>query len=50
VDGSATWNSPAMTRGRGAGEELGGDGADRWVPAGGDRGTGNGNGQARVQD
>jgi hypothetical protein len=37
MDISATGNSPAMTRGRGAGKDLREDGLDRWVPTSGDR-------------
>jgi hypothetical protein len=33
VYGSATGNSPVMTRERGAGEDLGEEGPDRWVLA-----------------
>jgi hypothetical protein len=47
---SATGNSPATTLKRGAGEDFGEDNPDRWVPAGGDHGTGNGNGPAREWD
>jgi hypothetical protein len=50
VGGSATGNSPVTTRGRGAGEDLGEDGPNRWVPASGDRGARNGNGPAHAQD
>jgi hypothetical protein len=33
MDGSVTGNSPATIRGRGAGEDLGEEGPDRWVSA-----------------
>jgi hypothetical protein len=50
VGGSAMGYSSATTRGRGAGEDLGEDGLDRWVPASGDHGVGNGNGPTRAWD